>query len=201
MKNKLKSVRSGSKSAASPQSKTTQSRAKVRHDSGLPLIAFFPEGEESGIAEEMVDLTKAEYAALKQAAAPSGSGVLMFMANAALEKAHRPGAAPLGGRTDCLCMYQCGEIAGEITLVGRHLPKAVIAALRQGVTVDQFIADAIVEKLSREPDASTPKKAVTCVWDLTGWQRMGSRGLPARTLFPDRTHRSQDGHHPPAILR
>jgi len=92
MKSKLKSVRMGSKSAASPQSKTTQIKAKVRQESGLPLIAFFPEGEENGVAEELVDLSKAEYAALKHAAAPSGSGVAWFMVNAALEKIGFPGS-------------------------------------------------------------------------------------------------------------
>jgi hypothetical protein len=159
MKNKLKSVRSGIKSAASPQSKTTQSKAKVRRESGLPLLALFPEGEEGGLSKELVDLSKAEFAVLNQAAAKTGDGVLMFMANAALEKAHRPGAAPLGARTDCLSMYEAGQLAGEIPLVGRQLARVVIAAYGQGVTVDQFIADAISEKLGAESSAEISKPA------------------------------------------
>jgi hypothetical protein len=149
MNNKLKSVRRGSKSAASPQSKTTQSKAKVRHETGLPFIALFPKGEANGIADELVDLTKAEYAALKQAAEPSGSGVLMFTANAALEKAHRLGAVVVGRRHDCLCMYQCGPFAGEFPLLEKLLPSATGAACHRDMTVDQFIADAISEKLGK----------------------------------------------------
>jgi hypothetical protein len=78
MKNKLKSPRRGSKTAAAPQSKTAQTGARVR---------------------------------------PS-----------------------------CLCIYQDGQLAGEIPLVGHELPQVIIAACRQGLTVDQFIADAITEK-------------------------------------------------------
>jgi hypothetical protein len=56
---------------------------------------------------------------------------------------------------DCLCMYQTGQFAGEIPLVGRLLYSVVIAAVRQGISADQFMADAIKEKLVREPGTST----------------------------------------------
>jgi hypothetical protein len=86
MKNKLKSVKRGSKTAADSQPKTAQRKAMARPSRQEPLIALFPEGDDSA-SEELVDLSKAEYAALKRAAGPGGAGVLMFMANAALEKA------------------------------------------------------------------------------------------------------------------
>ena len=101
---------------------------------------------------EVIDLSKVEYAALKRAAAPSGSGILMFMANVALKKIGAAPPNPGPEHPSCLCLYEAGvgELAGEIPLVGRQLPKTVIAAFRQGVTVDQFIADAIQEKLGRK---------------------------------------------------
>ena len=43
-------------------------------------------------SEEIIHLSKAESAALKRASAGTGDGVLMFMANAALEKIGQPGA-------------------------------------------------------------------------------------------------------------
>ena len=89
MKSQLKSVRRGSKTAAASQPKTAQSRGLVRPASALPLIALFPEGDgerSGGVSSELVDLSQAEYAVLKRAGAAS-SGILMFMANAALEKA------------------------------------------------------------------------------------------------------------------
>jgi len=46
------------------------------------------------------------------------------------------------------------ELAGEIPLVGKLLPSLVIAACRQHVTVDQFIADAIREKLGPKTGSS-----------------------------------------------
>ena len=69
------------------QPKTAQSRGLIRPASASPCIALFPEGDGEtcgGVSSEIVDLSQAEYAALKRAAAPAGSGVLMFMANAAL---------------------------------------------------------------------------------------------------------------------
>jgi hypothetical protein len=86
MKNQSRILKNGSKSTSSSQPKTAQSRAIVRPECNLPCIALFPEGDTS-VSEEIIDLSKTEYAALKRAAAPAGSGILMFMANAALEKA------------------------------------------------------------------------------------------------------------------
>lgn len=90
MKNKLKSVRSSSKSAAASQPKTAQSRANIRPPSPLPCIALFPKGdgdsEGGGISEEVMNLSNEEYALLKRAFG-DGSGILMHMANLALAKA------------------------------------------------------------------------------------------------------------------
>ena len=49
------------------------------------MLALFPVSEEGG-AEESIDLSLGEYAALKQASTAAGSDVLMFMVKAALEK-------------------------------------------------------------------------------------------------------------------
>ena len=108
----------------------------------------------------------AEYAALKHAAAPTGDGILMFMANAALEKVTQSGEVSLkraAKQPSCLCFYDAGvgELAGEIPLVQHELPEAVIAAYRQRTSVDHFIADAMREKLGKTHGAET----VTCVFN------------------------------------
>jgi hypothetical protein len=100
-------------------------------------------------------LSQEEYAAIERAAAPTGDGILMFMANAALEKVTQSGAVSLkraAKQPSCLCFYDAGvgELTGEIPLVEHELPEVVIAAYRQRTSVDHFIADAIKEKLGRE---------------------------------------------------
>ena len=156
MKNKLKSVRRDSKTAAASQPKTAQSRAKARPTVKEACIALFPEGDDSA-SEEIIDLSKAEYAALKRAGS-AGDGILMFMANAALNKIGAAPTNPGANHPSCLCLYDAGvrELAGEIPLVGRELPSVVIAAYRQRTSIDQFIAAAIREKLGLDhPSAST----------------------------------------------
>ena len=86
------------------------------------------------MSEELLDLTKAEYAALKRAAAPSSDGILMFMANAALEK-----IAPSGGVTlkraakqpSCLSFYD-GAVA-QLTI---HRPVKAPALVRVRVQTE-----------------------------------------------------------------
>jgi hypothetical protein len=91
-KNQHQVTSKNSRPSAAPQPKTAHSRAGARPESNPPCIALFPQGDTSA-SEEIIDLSKAEYAALKRAAAPSGDGILMFMANAALEQIGRLGAA------------------------------------------------------------------------------------------------------------
>jgi hypothetical protein len=64
-----------------------------------------------------------------------------------------------GDTPSCLCLFDAsvGELAGEIPLVGRELHSVVIAACRQRISVDQFLADAIKEKLHRDSGTSTSK--------------------------------------------
>jgi hypothetical protein len=149
MKNKLKSSRRNSKTAPASQPKTSQGRTNVRPASPSPSIVLFLE-RDGGVNEEGIDLSVAEYAALKRAAAPTGDGILMFMANAALEKVGQSGALPVkrgAKQPSCFCFYGggVGELAGEIPLVGREFGSVVIAACQKRITVDQFIADAIKE--------------------------------------------------------
>jgi hypothetical protein len=66
------------------------------------------------------------------------------------------GKAP--ARPSCLSMYEAGQLACEIPLVRKELSSATIAAVGAGITVDQFIADAIKEKLSRSR-GEVPKPA------------------------------------------
>ena len=108
------------------------------------------------MAGEIIHLSKAEYAELKRAAAATRDGVVMFMVRAGLEKARwpaGPGPQPTTNSRSpsCLCFFDAGvgELAGQIPLVGKELPSVVVAAYRQRTTVDQFIADAIREKLSK----------------------------------------------------
>lgn len=83
-RNRNQAVRNSSRHGAAMQSKIQKGRGKVRPSPVSPSIALFLEGD--GLSEEIVDLSEAEYAALKRAAAPSGGGILMFMANLGLEK-------------------------------------------------------------------------------------------------------------------
>lgn len=148
--------KNGSRSAAHSQAKTGKGRPEGRPPSASPSIALFPEGD--GISDGIVDLSQAEYAALKRTFI-DGPGILMFMANAALEKSAAwsggPGHQPPtnSGSPSCLCFFDAGvgELAGEIPLVGRELPSVAVAAYRQRITVDQFIADAIKSKLGSSP--------------------------------------------------
>ena len=154
-----------SRPSAAPQPKTARSRAGDRPASASPCIALSPEGD-GGASEEIIHLSKDEYAELKRAAAPTRDGALMFMARAGLEKARWPGGSGHQPTTNsdcpsCLCLFDggVGESAGEIPLVGKELPSVVIAAHRQRITVDQFIADAIKEKLGEQPSAQISKPA------------------------------------------
>ena len=81
-----------SRPIAAPQPKTAHSRAGDRPASASPCIALFPEGD-GGASEEIIHLSKDEYAELKRAAATTRDGALMFMAKAGLEKARWPGRA------------------------------------------------------------------------------------------------------------
>jgi hypothetical protein len=165
MKNKLKSVRSGSKSASAPQPKTAQSRAIVRPESNPPCIALFPQGDTS-VSEEVIGLSKAEYAELKRAARPTRDGVLMFLVRAGLEKARWPsgtGHQPIAGSDSpsgyCIFDRAVGEVVSEIPLAGAQLDSVVVASHQRGITADQFIADAIKEKLGEQPSDQISKRA------------------------------------------
>ena len=156
-RNLNQAVRNSSRHGAAMQSKIQKGGGKVRPPSISPHIALFLEAD-GGISEEIIDLTTAEYAALKRAAAPSDDGILLYMSNAALEKINCPLPTQYLPTTaadtpSCLCLFDAGvgELAGEIPLVERELPSVVIAAYRQRVTLDQFIADAIREKLRAAP--------------------------------------------------
>jgi len=137
MKSQLKSVKRGSKTAAASQPKTAQSRAIVRPESNPPCIALFPEGDTS-VSEEIIDLSKAEYAALKRAASPSGCGVLMFIANAALEKAGCP------GRTiTCILILADGTEVARVDFPRDVFARIEHAASKQGISIGQFFVNAI----------------------------------------------------------
>ncbi len=85
MKNKLKSVRSSSKPAVASQSKTSQSRAGDSLTRNAPGIFIRPVGDQME-PSGAIDLTEAEYDTLVRAFV-DGDGIVMFMRNAALEKA------------------------------------------------------------------------------------------------------------------
>jgi hypothetical protein len=137
MKNKLKSVRSSSKSAAASQPKTAQSRAIVRPECNPPCIMLFPQGDTS-LSEEIIDLSKTEYAALKRAAAPAGSGVLMFMANAALEK------AGWGSETmTCVLILHDGSEFARVDFPCEVFARIEHATSKQGISLGQFFINAL----------------------------------------------------------
>jgi hypothetical protein len=102
-----------------------------------PSIGLFTE-RDGGIAEESIDLSEAEYATLKQSAFIAGSEVLMFMANAALEKAGWP-------PKNITCRF-IGTDGNELAVV--DFPYDVFArieaaASKLGITLERFINQAI----------------------------------------------------------
>jgi hypothetical protein len=136
MKNQSRILKNGSKSTSASQPKTAQGRAIVRPECNPTCIALFPEGD--GLSEEIVDLSKAEYAALNRAAAPSGSGVLMFMANAALEKAGWP-----GGIITCILILPDGAEVARVDFPRSVLVQIDHAASKLGISLGQFFVNAI----------------------------------------------------------
>jgi hypothetical protein len=209
MKNKLKSVRRSSKTAAPSQLKTSQSRADSRPTSPSPSIVLFLE-RDGGVNEEGIDLSVAEYAALKRAAAPTGDGILMFMANAALEKVGESGALPVkrgAKQPSCFCFYDggVGELAGEIPLVGRELGSVVIAACQKRITVDQFIADAIKEKLTKSGDkAPSPSRPIPEAGLETAHDRLSgivSEALAIIDILSDSYNRAIDNDNEARRMR
>jgi hypothetical protein len=182
MKNKLKSVRRGSKSAASPQSKTQHGNAldrparKTRPDCNT--IGILSQGYDGRLERDLagrlfiVVPRNRDYTDLERREL-SYDDAVTFVAKHTLWKDPRkflalhginapsPGLKGAG----CLCMYQAGQMAGEIPLVEHELPQATIAAVRAGLTVDQFIAQAIREKLGTreqlgaEPQAQTLERS------------------------------------------
>ena len=152
MKNKLKSAKRSSKSPSPSQPKTAQSRAIVRPESDPPCIALFPQGDTS-VSEEVIDLSKAEYAALKRAAAPSGDGILMFMANAALEKIGWPGSSsPFRGGLIVILQRPDGTEWTRVyfNALERHHIEACLKAT--GLTLLALIEKAVSSHIARLND-------------------------------------------------
>jgi uncharacterized protein (DUF1778 family) len=83
-------------------------------------------------------LSKAEYAALKRGAAPSGNGILMFMANAALEKAGWQGKA-----VTCILILANGSEVARVDFPRDIFTRIEAAASRLGITLQQFFCNAI----------------------------------------------------------
>jgi hypothetical protein len=136
-------ARQSSRHSAAPQPKTAHSRAGHRPASPSPSVALFPEGDgagggNGGVSEEIIDLSKAEYAALKRAAAPSGDGILMFMANAALEKAARP-----GGTVTCILILPNGSEVARLDFPRNVFARIETVAAKLGITLQQFFEKAI----------------------------------------------------------
>jgi hypothetical protein len=155
MKKRNQVRKNSSPAATTPQSKTAHTKAGDFPIYDGPTIVLFKD-HDGGVSDEIIDLSKAEYAALKRAGSAAGSGTLMFMAFAALDKVGSSGG---GGNQFCIFDGAVGEVALEIPLAGAELGSVVIAACGKGITADQFIADAIREKLGRQPVASSRRCA------------------------------------------
>ena len=90
------------------------------------------------MSEEIIDLSKSEYAALKRAAAPAGSGLLMFMANAALEKA--------GWKSEtmtCVLILPDGSEFTRVDFPCEVFAQIEHAASKQGISLGQFFVNAL----------------------------------------------------------
>jgi hypothetical protein len=161
-RNQHQVISKSSRPSAVPQSKTARSRAGDRPASASPCIALFPEGD-GGASEEIIHLSKAEYAELKRAAAATRDGALMFMAKAGLEKARWPGRA---GNTPSLhgiigpspALKEPVLLEGAVTFIfkapdGRELERVDFppdvfkriqrAASKEGISLQEFCRTAI----------------------------------------------------------
>jgi uncharacterized protein (DUF1778 family) len=156
--------RNSSRRAAAPQSKIQTGGGRVRPTSVSPTIALVHDLEEDGLAREIIDLSPAEYAALKQAGAAAGTDVLMFMANAALEKAARLGTAgqsttvpvrlrrrslPGNGVRLSIIEAKAGRVLLSTDFKRELLTLAEYAAEKDGVSLCQFLIEAINQKARR----------------------------------------------------
>ncbi len=94
-RNQNQAGRNASRRRPALQSKIQKGGGNIPPAPIAPNIALFLEAD-GGFSKEAVDLSLAEYAALKRASARSGDGILMFMANAALEKCSIVGRAEHG---------------------------------------------------------------------------------------------------------
>ena len=134
------------------QSKIQKGRGKVRPSPVSPSIALFLEGD--GLSDEIVDLSEAEYAALKRAAVPSGAGILMFMAKAALEKARCYSSNPSKGGLTAACQFPGGNVTNiEFDLEKRRRIEAALK--RSGMTFEHFMQRAVVHFVGCSEFAST----------------------------------------------
>ena len=173
--NQSQAVGNSSRHGAAMQSKIQKGGAKARPTPVSPSIALFLEGD--GLSEEIVDLSEAEYAALKRAAGPGGDGILMFMANAALERAGWPSSSnPSKGGLTAACQFPDGNVTNiEFDLEKRR--RIEVALKRSGMTFDHFMqravehfvgcsefastlsTDQFIEVLSKEPRSRTGRSS------------------------------------------
>src|ERR1039457_995406 len=151
--NQSQAVRNSSRHGAAMQSKIQKGGAKARPTPVSPSIALFLEGD--GLSEEIVDLSEAEYAALKRAAGPGGDGILMFMANAALERAVWPSSSnPSKGGLTAACQFPDGNVTNvEFDLEKRRRIEASLK--RSGMTFDHFMQRAVEHFVGCSEFAST----------------------------------------------
>jgi hypothetical protein len=157
--------RNASRHSAAPQPKTKKVGGKVPRATIAPNIALFLEAE-GGASEEVIDLSQAEYAALKRTSAGSGSGILMFMANAALEKA-RSGNIPRNQKRLTFRFTSDSKAhLADLSLDERQssLFKRAIAAT--GLTYDELLIFAMDRQLeaffpSGDPDVFRAKDVAT----------------------------------------
>jgi len=137
MNKKARILKHSSARAAVSQPKTARSRAGDQLDFPLPSLALFEAGNDMA-AVESIDLSKAEYAALKRAAATAGSSVLMFMANAALEQSGRNAMT-----VTCKFLFKDGSEFASVDFPGYLFALIERCCSKQGITLAQFCDNAI----------------------------------------------------------
>jgi hypothetical protein len=161
MKRQNRTHKNGSPRAALSQVKTTRRLRRpapgVACDGpAIALIPREPNGEEGSISSEVIDLSRAEFATLKRAAKAQGHSVLMFLSNAALEKAGQRDVAGQNRKNPVAFQHPDGSEFARVDFPREVFERIERARAKSGQTLAEFFNAALQSKLEAAAGSSQP---------------------------------------------